>query len=65
MLSNNVPDTALDAMPPDPVFDNETDCTDILIYMHKPTPVKQVDGSILVLTEDQNYKLEFETREAK
>jgi hypothetical protein len=65
MLSNNVPDTGSDAMPPDPAFGNETACTDILIYMRKPTPVKQIDGSILVLTEDQNYKLEFEIREAK
>jgi hypothetical protein len=65
MLSNNVPDTGPDAMPPDPSFGNETACTDVLIYMHKPTPVKQIDGAILALTEDQNYKLEFEIREAK
>jgi len=66
MLSETTPDTSPDALPPNPAFDGEVDCSDILPYLHKPIPnFRQVDGSLLVFTEKQNFKLEFEIKEAK
>jgi hypothetical protein len=67
MLSDNVPDTNPDALPPNPAFDGETDCADILPYLHKSVPLRQVEGSLLVFTEEneQNWKLEFQIKEAK
>jgi hypothetical protein len=66
MLSDTVPDTSPDSLPPNPAFDGEVDCSDILPFLHKPIPdFRQVDGSLLVFTEKQNFKLEFEIKEAK
>lgn len=64
---NEVPDADLDALPPDPAY-SETSCSDILIYLGKPVPhLRQVGGSILVFTdaEHQNFRLEFEIKQAK
>ena len=63
--SNQTPDTNPDAAPPDIAL-NETSCTDILVYLGKPVPnLRQVGGSILIFTEEKNYKLEFEIKHAK
>ncbi len=64
---NQTADTNPDALPPDIAHD-ETDCGDVLLYLHKPVPsLRQVGGSILVFTEveEKNYKLEFEIKHAK
>lgn len=62
---NNDPDPNPDAVPPD-LADNETACGDILVYLHKPVPnLRQVYGSMLLLTKEKNYKLEFEINHAK
>lgn len=65
--SNQTPDMDPDSMPPNIAHD-QTNCGDILVYLHKPIPnFRQVGGSLLVFTEaeNQNYKLEFEVKHAK
>jgi hypothetical protein len=66
MLPNNVPDTNPDAMPPDAPIGGESGCADILPYLGKSVPLRQ-DGEILLFTEpqSQNFKLEFEVKDAK
>ena len=61
---NEKPDTTPDALPPEPAYD-ETACEDILKYLHKPIPNLRQEGSILLLIEDKNYRLEFEIRHAE
>jgi hypothetical protein len=62
---NQTPDTSPDAMPPEPVGSQEA-CGDVLVYLHKPVPnLRQVGGSILLFTEEKNYRLEFEIKHAK
>jgi hypothetical protein len=62
---NETPDTNPEAMPPN-VAHAQDDCGDILVYLHKPVPnLRQVGGSILLLTEEKNYRLEFEIKHAK
>ena len=64
---NQTPDMDPDSMPPEIAHD-QTDCGDVLIYLHKPVPnLRQVGGSLLVFTEteNKNYKLEFEIKHAK
>jgi hypothetical protein len=63
---NQTPDTSPDAMPPDVAHD-ETNCGDVLIYLHKPVPNLRQVGTVLVFTEveEKNYKLEFEIKLAK
>jgi hypothetical protein len=67
MLANNVPDMSPDALPPNLAWNGEADCADILSYLHKPVPLRQINGSVLVFTEEdnQNFKLEFTIKEAK
>jgi hypothetical protein len=62
---NETPDTSSDAMPPNPAFGQESACDNVLPYLHKPIPHFRQDGSLLVLTEEKNYKLEFEIIHAK
>jgi hypothetical protein len=64
---NDPPDTSPGAMPPDLSYD-ETNCSDILLYLHKPVPhLEQYGGSLLLFTEveKRNYKLEFEIKHAE
>jgi hypothetical protein len=62
---SEVPDPNPDALPPELAY-NETSCGDVLAYLHKPVPnLRQVYGSILLLTEEKNYKVEFEIKHAK
>jgi hypothetical protein len=65
VIGNNVPDPNPDALPPNPAFGGERDCTAVLPYLHRPIPIRQVDGSLLLFSEGHNFKLEFETRQAK
>jgi hypothetical protein len=65
VLQSGAPNTDPDALPPNLALDGESDCADILPYLHKSVPLRQVDGTLLVFTEEQNYKLEFKIREAK
>ncbi len=62
---NNVPDTSPDALPPD-VARHESECEDILYYLHKPIPnLRQAYGSILLFTKENNWRLEFQIKHAK
>jgi hypothetical protein len=66
MLPNNVPDLDPESMPPNPAFSGENACSDILPYLGKSVPgLRQVEGSILLFTEEKNYRLEFEIKKAK
>ena len=69
MLGYNVPDAkpdlSPDALPPEPAR-GEDSCGDILVYLHKPIPnLRQVYGSILLLTEEHNERMEFVIKQAK
>jgi len=57
---DNHPDPNPDAMPPLPAYDQST-CSEILAYLHKPVPhFRQVYGSLLVYEEkEKNWKVEF------
>jgi hypothetical protein len=61
---NEIPDLNPDAMPPD-VVSSQSSCEDILPYLSKPVPKLRQVGVSLVLTEEKNYKLEFEIIHAK
>jgi hypothetical protein len=62
---NAKPDLSPDALPPEPAS-GEDSCGDILVYLRKPIPnLRQVYGSVLLLTEERNVRLEFEIKRAK
>ncbi|HXZ19959.1 MAG TPA: hypothetical protein VEG63_08410 [Candidatus Acidoferrales bacterium] len=65
MLEANKPDLDPGALPPNiAVYQNE--CEDVLPYLHKPVPsFTHPYGSILLYTGKDNYRLEFEIKEAK
>lgn len=66
LTSDAPPDTSPDAMPPEPVYD-ESYCSEILPYLHKPIPHFRLVGSVLLFTqvENNNFRLEFEIKDAK
>jgi hypothetical protein len=65
MLPNNVPDLDPESMPPN-LAPSENWCGDVLPYLGKSVPgLRQVQGSILLFTEEKNYRLEFEVKKAK
>jgi hypothetical protein len=65
---DNHPDPSPDAAPPDLAHDEE-DCAGILAYLHKPVPNLRLlsDTTVLVFTasDQNNFKLEFEIKQAK
>jgi hypothetical protein len=62
---NATPDLSPDALPPE-LASGEDSCGDILVYLHKPVPnLRQVYGSVLLLIEEHNQRLEFEIKRAK
>lgn len=63
---DNHPDPNPDAMPPNPAY-QQSDCDEILQFLHKPVPhFRLVYGSLLVYEEkERNWKLEFEIKHAK
>lgn len=64
--TDNHPDPDPNAMPPFPAYD-QSECSEILQYMHKSIPhFRMVYGSLLVYEEkEHNWKLEFEITHAK
>lgn len=65
VLPNGTQDTDPESMPPN-IAPTENQCSDILPYLGKSVPdLRQVEGSILLFTEEHNYKLEFEIKKAK
>lgn len=65
MLPNGTPDLDPDSMPVG-IPSGEDSCSDILPYLGKSVPgLRQVEGSILLFTEEKNYRLEFEIKKAK
>ena len=63
--SQNVPDTNPDALPPD-VASQQSECGEILIYLHKPVPnLRQIYGTTMLFTGKDNWKLEFVIKRAK
>jgi hypothetical protein len=63
---DNHPDPSPDALPPTPAY-QESECDEVLQYMHKPVPhFRMVYGSLLVYEEkERNWKLEFGIKHAK
>jgi S1-C subfamily serine protease len=70
--SENIPDTDPDALPPEPAR-QQTECADILPYLHKPVPnFRQVYGSHLLFTDvndgrpsGNHWKLDFVIRRSQ
>jgi len=64
MLPNGEPDTDPEALPPKTI-NYQSECADILTYLHKPIPGFSEVGTSLIFTEQGNYKLEFLIEKAK
>lgn len=64
VLAGDKPDLDTGALPPNPAF-HESECDEILLYLHKPVPsLTRPYPSILLFVGPQNQRLEFEIEKA-